>query len=279
MRLHRLRNYEEFLSYRDRESAALSLHQTVLSLITPKDEEPFKLRGFSYVAGEEVMFEVDFQWSGTKGQVNWRDRVSCPKTGFTNRWRATAHLFDIEMEAYPDSDIYITEQVTPLFAYFSECYPRTIGSEYLRDGTPLGHSNDNGIRNEDLCALTFPSESFDIMLSFDVIEHIPEPSRVFPECYRILRVGGRLQWTVPFSADLKQNITRATMVDGIVEHLLPAEYHGDPLSENGVLCFTNFGWQMLEDARAAGFRDVYAVAFHSAAFGYHSEQFQFFAIK
>lgn len=279
MKLHRLRTYQDFCSYREREREELSRHAALLATITPPDRQPFEIKGFSYVAGREVLFGVDFLWSGVPGQVNWRDRICCPITGFTNRWRATIHLFDIEVDAYPDSSIYMTEQVTPLFRYFSARYQNVIGSEYLGEKYKSGEVRSDGVRNENLCNLSFADNSFDIVLSFDVIEHIPDPSRVFNEIYRILRPHACLHWTVPFSPNAEKNTVRAVIRNGKVEHLYPPEYHGDPLSEAGVLCFTHFGWEMLENARAAGFRDVYAIAFHSVEFGYLSEQFQFFARK
>lgn len=279
MKLHRLRDYSEFCTYRQREAGELSRHEDFLASLIPANEQPFEVQGLSYPAGREVMFQVDFLWSSAKGRVNWRDRVCCPITGFTNRWRATVHLFDIEVDAYPESQIYITEQVNPLFAYFKERYRNITGSEYLGEKHRPGEINSAGIRNENLCALSFADSSFEVVLSFDVIEHIPDPSQVFDEICRVLRPKGRLHWTVPFSPHAPKNTVRARVKGSEVEHLLPPEYHGDPLSDSGVLCFTHFGWEMLDMARRAGFRDAYAIAFHSVKFGYLAEQFQFFAVK
>jgi hypothetical protein len=70
------------------------------------------------------------------------------------------------------------------------------------------------------------------------------------------------------------------MKDGKVRHIIPAQYHSDPLSNNGILCFTYFGWEMLDQFHAAGFSDVYAVAYHSLQFGYlGGVQFIFIAHK
>ncbi|MEW6208577.1 MAG: class I SAM-dependent methyltransferase [Acidobacteriota bacterium] len=41
-------------------------------------------------------------------------------------------------------------------------------------------------------ALPFSEESFDIILSYDVFEHVSDLPRVLDECYRTLRPGGRL---------------------------------------------------------------------------------------
>ncbi|MCU4121185.1 hypothetical protein [Variovorax sp. N23] len=56
-------------------------------------------------------------------------------------------------------------------------------------------------------------------------------------------------------------------------------YHGDPLGGSGVLCYIHFGWDMLEQARAAGFRDAYALAYRAPAFGYLGDaSLMFFAV-
>jgi len=46
-------------------------------------------------------------------------------------------------------------------------------------------------------ALPFPDESFDVALSTQVLEHVPEPYRALGEAVRVLKKGGRLILTVP----------------------------------------------------------------------------------
>jgi len=280
MKLHRLRNFNDYLAYKGRDAEALAHHWEVLQRITPSDGSEFTFNGYSYTAGKEVPFLVDFQFSGSSGKVIWRERVCCPVTGFNNRMRATFHIFDIEMEAYRDSAIYISEQVTPIYSYFARNYLNVSGSEFLGAEVPFGRCNSKGIRNETLCALQFPAESFDIVISLDVLEHIPDYRKAFSECCRVLKKGGRFFWSVPFVPNSEQNIICAEMRDGKVHHNMPAQYHGDPLSRNGILCFTYFGWEMLEEMRSAGFVDAYAVAYHSLEFGYlGGVQFMFIGEK
>jgi len=280
MRIYRIRSYEEFVAHAARNKTASDQHQSYLRKITPLEQVPFTVPGYSYTAGRQVDFLVDFQHSGNSGQVNWRERVCCPKTYFNNRMRATFHLFDLEMAPYPDSRIYLTEQVTPIYSYFADRFPGTVGSEFLGDHLPLGSVDENGVRNETLCALSFPDRTFDILISLDVLEHIPEYELAFGECARVLRDGGRMMWSVPFIPSSRCNIVRAKIENGQIVHILPPEYHGDPLSSDGVLCFQHFGWEMLGQMRNAGFRDVYALCYQSSEFGYlGGEQFIFVAIK
>lgn len=280
MQIYRIRSYDEFIAHTARRNPSLEEHRVYIEQITPSKQQDFYVSGYSYTAGKQVKFLVDFQHSGNSGKVNWRERVCCPETYFNNRMRATFHLFDIEMEPYSDAQLYITEQITPIYKYFAKKFPNTVGSEFLGDLVPFGCVNNNGVRNETLCALSFPDQSFDTLVSLDVLEHIPDYEQAFKECSRVLRPGGKMMWSVPFIPNSPTNIIRARVDDGEIVHIQPPEYHGDPLSGDGVLCFQHFGWQMLDQMRAAGFRDAYALCYHSIEFGYlGGEQYMFVAVK
>lgn len=49
----------------------------------------------------------------------------------------------------------------------------------------------------DASALPFREESFDTLLSFEVVEHLPDPNGAFREMVRVLRPGGVLVATTP----------------------------------------------------------------------------------
>lgn len=282
MKLFRIRSFDEYMSHSARVASMLEEHAEFLRLHTPAKREPFTVPGYSYTAQKQVKFLVDYQHAGESGGVIWRERVCCSETYFNNRMRATFHLFDVEMEPYPDLDVYITEQLTPIYKYFKNNYPKTVGSEFLGGAALKGHSRSDGIRNEDLCDLSFADQSFDAIVSLDVFEHIPSYREAFKECARVLKSGGgKLMWSVPFIPSSRTNSIRAKLVDDQIQHIIiPPEYHGDPLSSNGILCFQHFGWEMLDEMKLAGFRDAYAVCYQSIPFGYlGGEQFMFFAVK
>lgn len=193
--------------------------------------------------------------------------------------RAAVHIFDLFANVYHEDPVYIMEQTTPLYSYLKDAYPGLVGSEHLGGCVPLGGTNGRGIRNEDATRLSFADSSLSAILSFDVFEHIYAYQLAFRECYRVLAGGGVLIWTVPFDANSGEHIERAVVEEGVVRHLLPPEYHGDPLSKDGVLCFRHYGWNMLEDLRQLGFRDVCALVFYSAEMGYLTNQMIFYARK
>src|SRR5262249_40972797 len=185
------------------------------------------------------------------------------------RMRAALHIIQQEIRPRPDARIYMTEQVTGLYAWLKSRYPDLIGSEYLGAQEERG-AVCGGVRNEDLTALTFADQSFDLVLSFDVLEHVPDVDRALRECFRSLRPGGSLVFSAPFRPGSRTNVVRARLgADGTIEHLLPPEYHENPVNrERGALCFRDFGWQVLDQMRAVGFADPRALMYWSRELGY-----------
>jgi SAM-dependent methyltransferase len=281
MRIFRVRDYAQYCLHLAKMKDLYTHYEATEKSLVPAGCGPgcdkFTVDGFSYPAGQTVEFAVDLKYS-RDGKVNWRERLICPVTGLNSRMRAAFHILHIEASPYPTDAIYLSEQVTPFYQFLASKFHNLIASEYLADTVPLGAANDKGVRNEDLTCLTFPDESFNCVISLDCFEHFPDFVKAFQECRRVLKPGGRMLWSVPFSR-VRQNATRARIAaDGTIEHLMDPHYHGNPVSKKGCLCFTNFGWEMLDDVRAAGFSDAYAVLFWSREYGYlGGEQILFLA--
>lgn len=71
----------------------------------------------------------------------------------------------------------------------------------------------------------------------------------------MLRPGGHLIATFPFT-DAAETLLRASLSqDGSIVHHMEPEYHGDPIG-GPVLCFQHFGWDVLDLVRDAGFSRV-----------------------
>jgi SAM-dependent methyltransferase len=96
-------------------------------------------------------------------------------------------------------------------------------------------TTQNGHRVEDLQRLTFPDESFDLVVTQDVFEHVLRPDAAFAEIARVLRPGGAHVFTVPIWPSPATVVRARARADGGVEHLLPAEYHGDPVSQRSLV--------------------------------------------
>lgn len=252
--------------------------------LLPETQTVFVVPGYCSVCKKRVDFLVDYHYAYEVDGVltpNWRERLVCPGCHLNNRMRATMQIFEQECRPTANSRIYVTEQTTLLYQWLKGRFEHVWGSEYLGDSVPDGCCNAAGIRNEDLTKLSFSDREFDSILSFDVFEHIPHYENALRECLRCLKPGGLLYFSVPFVKTSKRNIVRASVSEtGEVKHLLPPEYHGDPLNTAGCLCFHHFGWEILNELRAVGFKEASALLYWSRELGYlGDEQIIFEAAK
>jgi SAM-dependent methyltransferase len=88
----------------------------------------------------------------------------------------------------------------PYESIFSPYVVRYVGAEY--DETYTGSANARKGKADVVYAgdrLPFGDGEFDTVLSNQVAEHVPNPRMFFAELARVLRVGGSLIVTVPFS--------------------------------------------------------------------------------
>lgn len=210
---------------------------------------------------------------------NLREELRCAHCALIMRWRYCFTFLDTLMQGRSDCHIYITDNASPTFAWLHARYPNSIGSEYVRDEATqsrleiyLAHLTgepDGKVRHEDVTALTLETGSVDALLSFEVLEHVPDYAAALREFLRVLRPGGALLLTVPFLDEEQATIVRARVgAAGGIEHLLEPEFHGDPTSDDGCLCFYNFGWDLLDELRGIGFRDVGIVHSWAPGFGF-----------
>lgn len=284
LEVRKISTYEEFEQHcRERQDYFMRVEQKEAQLV--RDHKPFHVPGYCYVCQTKSEFLVDFNHCSHrdgKPIPNWRERMVCPTCGLNNRLRASVHLFEQACGVKASDHIYITEQVSPLFRTLAKQYPNLVGSEFLGDAVARGSRDARGIRNESLTELSFDDNAFDHIMTFDVLEHVPDYRRALEECFRCLKPGGTLMFSVPFARSSRTNIVRAKLDPaGNVEHLLPPEYHGDPVNPgDGCLCYYHFGWELLDEIRDLGFEDVTALYYWSADLGYlGGEQSVFFATK
>lgn len=192
--------------------------------------------------------------------ANLREDLLCAQCRLSARVRAAFWLLRRYRAPDATTTTYFTEQATPTFAWAQSQLPgRVIGSEFEPDPEArarlaerlhaLGGHGD--IAFADVTALEHGDATLDAILSFDVLEHVPDYLRALAEFRRVLREDGLLVATFPFT-DAAVTRVRARLRDGAIEHLCEPEFHGDPLG-GGVLCWYHFGWDILDAARAAGF--------------------------
>ena len=198
---------------------------------------------------------------------NLRETCVCAACGATNRHRQVAYVLCAALSkrlgqpvaALPSLlhagkplAIFNTEARGPVHAQLASL-PAYQASEYFGPSHKSGDRVD-GVLHEDLQQLSFPDASFDVVLSSDVFEHIPDPYRAHAEVFRVLKPGGRHVFTVPFFPDGHLDQTRARLGPAGVEHVLPPLYHHDPQTgKDDVLVYTIFGLEMLVRLKRIGF--------------------------
>ncbi|WP_200278966.1 methyltransferase domain-containing protein [Rhabdochromatium marinum] len=122
-----------------------------------------------------------------------------------------------------------------------EC-TRYIPSQYFPN-VETGDSVD-GIRCENLEALSFADDSIDLHVTQDVLEHLFSPSQAFCEIARTLKPGGMHICTVPIVNKDRPSVVRARVDKGEVVHVLPAEYHGNPVGDGRSLVTVDWGYDI-----------------------------------
>jgi SAM-dependent methyltransferase len=214
----------------------------------------------AYCIGCDAPREFAVSWHGTGATADFREALACPTCRLNARMRAALGLLRDRVPS-PRADVYATEQASNAYLWLHRRYRGARGSEYgLAAGETAKlalwlarHGVTQGVDLQDVTALTYADRSLDAIVSFDVLEHVPKYHDALREFARTLRPGGWLVATAPFIALSPTTVVRARVLDdGSIEHILPPEIHGDPLSD-GVLCYYHFGWDLLEDLKKVGF--------------------------
>ncbi len=235
----------------------------------------FLLNGYCRVCGRDVGFKVDKECgsfiSGGTWVPNWRERLVCPVCGLNNRQRAIASVLQEIAVRRSDkvSRAYLTEKMTSFYLWAEKALPnfQLEGSEYLGGKYSPG-SVVGGIRHEDICRLSFTDGIFDIVVTNEVLEHVPDPLSAVRELCRVMKKQASLIMTVPLYLDRDKSFSRARLVSGAVEHIAEPIYHGDPLTGKGSLVFTDFGWDLIKMLENGGFRDVSMKFYWSEVYGH-----------
>ena len=94
---------------------------------------------------------------------------------------------------------------------------------------------------------------FDLVLTSDTLEHVPDFERALAEIRRVLKPDGLHIFTIPVIWDRKTR-ARASVTNGELVHHLPPSYHGEPTGHAAdFLVFHEFGADVVGKVRDAGF--------------------------
>ncbi len=126
--------------------------------------------------------------------------------------------------------------------------PHIVYSEYWEDCA--SGERRNGVICQDVQALSFDDETFDLVVSQDVLEHVPDWRRGLTEVHRVLKIGGWHIFTVPVDPTAATT-ARFEKRGGELAPVAPMEMHGDPL-RGTIVTYTTFGRDLLDYLRDTG---------------------------
>ena len=216
--------------------------------------------GYCIICGRLTIFDISSE--------NLREDVICKNCGSFNRQRqlsmalfsciqGRALSFWANIRSIPKNTlIWNVEANGALHKMLSQHFGRNlVSSEYVDSSLKSGEIKD-GILHVNMQETHFKENSLDVILSSDVLEHMPWPEKALEETLRILKPGGFHVFTVPFYGHRFTNEKRAGMDgEGRIDHLLSEIYHGDPVRPSeGVLVYNIFAPELLCDLERIGFR-------------------------
>lgn len=212
--------------------------------------------------------------------VAWTETFVCP-CGIQSRGRAIFDYIKRQHLSNKFTNIYVAEATTKWFNIFQKTFPHSIGSEFLDSNFASGsihktlsfNNKEIDVQHQDLTNLSFPDNTYDLVISRDIFEHIPDFKKSFQEINRVLRDKGSLIFTIPFFAHNKNTVIRAEINDGEIRHLLEPEIHLNPVNKAGSLCFQNFGWDISDYLLNEGFSSFYANLYWSPEKGHLGNPF------
>lgn len=186
--------------------------------------------GYCPVCERKTLFFKDGDW--------WRDHYHCSRCLSIPRQRAFLYVLHKNIPNWRELDIHESSPSGLLFNKFTSECESYIPTQFFPD-IELG-SIYGGFRCEDLSNQTFMDESFDIVITQDVLEHLFNPIQSLKEISRTLKPGGYHVFTVPWYYWQDTKI-RAIKVNNEIVNIEEPDYHYNPVDEKGSLVVTEWG--------------------------------------
>lgn len=189
---------------------------------------PQKNSGYCHCCRAATTFTIWGDWL--------RDTYRCDVCGSSPRQRHLNLILDQHFPQWPSSLIH---ESSPSNAFLSKWAANYSFSQYFPD-VESGDTHD-GVRCENIEALSFPDACFDLFITQDVMEHVFHPEVAFAEVMRVIKPGGAHVFTAPKHKGINKSYRRAELHGDTVVHLLPETYHGNPVGDGKALVTYDYG--------------------------------------
>ena len=272
---HKFLSFNEYIDYTVANEIIIKKRKNIEYELAISQKD-FYFLAFNPIINKNVPYVVSINNSQSKFSEkdvykipDYRESVTCELTKTNSRLRALySLLLNLnELNLISIDECYIAEQVTPFYKVLKSIIPNIVGSEFLGEDIKSGYIANSIIINstvyknilhQDLTKTSFLDQSFNTIITCEVLEHNPNYKSALHEIYRTLKKDGDLIISVPFDLNKYDNTVRAVLnTNGEIEHILEPEYHGDPVEiEGGCLCFQTFGWELLDQLKAVGFKET-----------------------
>lgn len=204
------------------------------------------------------------------GLSSYRETAGCTGCGQVARVRVILSKCKKLCEDAGKKDVYMYESggVKKLVEAFAS---DVVGSEYITSEAKSGETI-KGVLHEDGHALSFDDNSFDLVISRDVFEHVNDFRQCLREMCRVMRTGGYALITIPWFIEKEKTIQRTKMKNGEMIYLEDPTYHWNPVTgKMDSLVFWDYGWDFIEELKKAGFSDSYVQTYFDTEKGYIGE--------
>lgn len=215
--------------------------------------------------------------------INLREGLVCGDCGLNARARLLLHACNA-LFPQREARLALLESFSQLSLIARTTWTHVSCSEFFSEGAepgqeitrPTAYGIVRTARHEDLTRLSYADGSLDGIIHNDVLEHVPDTGVALAEMLRVLRPGGCAVFTMPWFPWLETTTVRGRVLqDGSLERLLPDEFHGDGLSDDGIYTFYNFGADFDGMMAAAGFDEVRFGVCYAPSCGFFTNNFRY----
>jgi SAM-dependent methyltransferase len=237
--------------------ATVSASQNSAGLVAPAAQQWLAIaaQASCNICGSAGMIELPADTAHVEDPATLRESLACRGCGGISRDRALAaglagmlgerealaawaprkHLRMFETSGYRGHPRFLAE----LFEYYNLPYaPPPDGDSGAAIEARAG---------ADLQDLQFPAGFFDVVMTAEVLEHVPDEQRAIREIARVLRNGGHLVLEVPYVHEWERTLVRVNRWHGRDVYLYPPEYHAE-----NTLVYRIYGRDLLAHLAAAG---------------------------